>query len=303
MNIYFQEEKLVPKWSRKLDSFPTLTPLSEQKITLTESSSFMKYIKMDWIQLVSISLFFILLTVFLLKMNSSWNNNSQNLPPRPIILPFLGNLLIMDLKRPHRTMLKLSKVYGPVFRIQLGFQKIVVLAGYKTVKEALVNHADAFAERPNIQLSDEIHEGFGVLFSHGENWKVMRRFALSALRDYGMGKRTIEDKITEESRFLIKTLESYEGQPFENTAIMNSAVGNIIVSIILGKRYQYEDPTFQRLIKLVNENVQLSGSPPVLFYNMFPLFGFLFGTRKILLNNKKELRRKTKEKGIFIMKT
>lgn len=56
----------------------------------------------------------------------------------------------------------------------------------------------------------------------------------------------------------------YIGQPFENAAIMNSAVGNIIVSIILGKRYQYEDPTFQRLISLVNENVRLAGSPPVL---------------------------------------
>ncbi|KAL7991364.1 hypothetical protein Chor_015620, partial [Crotalus horridus] len=220
--------------------------------------------EMDWTQLVSISLFFILLTVFLLKTNSSWNSNSQNLPPRPRILPFLGNLHIMDIKRPHRTMLELSKVYGPVFRIQLGFQKMVVLAGYKTVKEALVNHADAFAERPKIQLSDEISEGFGILFSHGENWKVMRRFTLSALRDYGMGKRTIEDKISEECRVLIKAFESYEGQPFENTTIMNSAVGNIIVSIILGKRYQYEDPTFQRLIKLVNENVQLAGSPPVL---------------------------------------
>lgn len=61
---------------------------------------------MDWTQLVSISLFFILLTVFLLKMNSSWNSNSQNLPPRPRILPFIGNLHIMDMKRPHRTMLK-----------------------------------------------------------------------------------------------------------------------------------------------------------------------------------------------------
>lgn len=50
----------------------------------------------------------------------------------------------------------------------------MVLAGYKTVKEALVNHADAFAERPNIQLSDEIHEGFGKLFSF-----YIRQYTLS----------------------------------------------------------------------------------------------------------------------------
>ncbi|XP_032068735.1 cytochrome P450 2K4-like isoform X4 [Thamnophis elegans] len=117
----------------------------------------------------------------------------------------------------------------------------------------------------------------------------MRLFTISALRDYGMGKRTIEDKIIEECRLLTKAFESYEGQPFENTELMNSAVGNIIVSIILGKRYEYGDPTFQRLLKLINENVRLAGSLPVLFYNMFPLFGFLFGARNVILNNRKEL--------------
>uniref|UniRef100_A0ACB8EG16 Uncharacterized protein n=1 Tax=Sphaerodactylus townsendi TaxID=933632 RepID=A0ACB8EG16_9SAUR len=186
-------------------------------------------------------------------------------------------------------MCKLSKQYGPVFSIQMGTQKMVVLTGYETVKEALVNQADAFAERAFIPIFEEFMKGYGVIFSHGENWRVMRRFALSTLRDYGMGKRTIEDRIVEECGFLIKQFESHEGKPFENTAIMNGAVSNIIVSILLGKRFEYNDSTFIRLLKLVNENIRLAGSPSIQLYNMFPALGFLFGARKTILNNRDEL--------------
>ncbi|KAL8173111.1 UNVERIFIED_CONTAM: hypothetical protein K2H54_040175 [Gekko kuhli] len=208
------------------------------------------------------------------------------------------------MKRPYGTMMKLSKQYGPVFTFQLGFQKMVVLAGYKTIKEALVNQADAFVDRPRIPVFEDSGQGHGIVFSNGENWKVMRRFAITTLRDYGMGKKTIEDKIVEECRFLIQKFESFdgeisvkqqtkfesfEGKPFETTTIMNAAVANIIASILLNKRYEYEDPTFIRLLNLVNENVRVLGSPSVMLYNMFPALGFLSGGRKTVLKNTNEL--------------
>ncbi|XP_053142867.1 cytochrome P450 2K4-like isoform X2 [Hemicordylus capensis] len=219
---------------------------------------------MDWLDPISILFLSVFTTVFLFKMGSLWNSSNKGFPPGPRPLPFIGNLHIMDLKRPHTTMLKLSKVYGPVFSIQMGLQKIVVLTGYETVKEALVTQADGFAERPIIPMFEDIGKGFGVIFSHGENWKVMRRFTLTTLRDYGMGKRTIEDKIVEECSFLIKKLESYEGKPVETTRIMNAATANIIVSILLDKRYEYEDSTFLRLLQMANENIRLAGTPSVM---------------------------------------
>lgn len=44
-------------------------------------------------------------------------------------------------------MFQLSKKYGPVFTVYLGPQKVVVLAGFKAVKEALVTNAEVFGER------------------------------------------------------------------------------------------------------------------------------------------------------------
>ncbi|XP_060128281.1 cytochrome P450 2K6-like isoform X2 [Zootoca vivipara] len=232
---------------------------------------------MDWTEPIPALFLFILMVSFVLKLGIFWNKTSQNLPPGPRPLPLIGNLHIMDLKRPYRTMLKLSKQYGPVFSIQMGPQKSVVLAGYETVKEALVNQADAFADRPIIPIVQDLAPGFGIVLSNGENWKVMRRFALSTLRDYGMGKRTIEDRIVEECSVLIKKFESYEGNPFETTTIMNAPVANIIVSILLGKRFDYEDPIYIRLLKLVNENTRLFGSSSVMNFtqNRAELFAFI----------------------------
>ncbi|XP_013909459.1 PREDICTED: cytochrome P450 2K1-like isoform X2 [Thamnophis sirtalis] len=244
---------------------------------------------MDWIGHILILLLFILGIMFLLKKGSSWNSSCPNLPPGPRTVPIFGNLLMMDLKRPHKTMIELSKEYGPIFRLKMGFEEMVVLTGYETVKEALVNQADAFAERASVPFFEDFTKGFGIIFSHGENWKVMRRFALSTLRDYGMGKRTIEDKITEECSVLMKTIETYAGKPIDITTIMGAAVSNIIVSILFGKRYDYEDATFLRLLKLFSENIQLSRTLDILIFNMFPKLALLLGSRKKRLNNRKEL--------------
>ncbi|CAM5098686.1 unnamed protein product [Eretmochelys imbricata] len=245
---------------------------------------------MEWTDPISIFLLFVLTVLFIMKTEKFWNSSfREDFPPGPKPLPIIGNLHIMNLKRPYRTMLELSKKYGPVFSIQMGCQKMVVLSGYEMVKEALVNQADAFAERPKIPVFADTSKGYGIIFSHGNNWKVMRRFTLTTLRDFGMGKRAIEDRIVEENGFLTKDIESCKGKPFEITTIINAAVANIIVSILLGERFDYKNPTFLRLLSLMSENIRLAGSPSVTLYNMCPALGFLLRNYKILLHNTSEL--------------
>lgn len=49
-----------------------------------------------------------------------------------------------------------------MFTIYLGPEKVVVLAGYKTVKEALINNADTFGERQAPLIIQEVTQDNGT---------------------------------------------------------------------------------------------------------------------------------------------
>uniref|UniRef100_A0A8C5MVD9 Cytochrome P450 n=1 Tax=Leptobrachium leishanense TaxID=445787 RepID=A0A8C5MVD9_9ANUR len=236
------------------------------------------------------------LVVFLFLLNNFFDNKRnvyKNFPPGPRPLPLIGNLhnMLMRRQKPHLIFREIAKEYGPVFSLRMGSEKIVILCGYEAVKEALVNYADEFSERPVIPMMNEVSKGHGMIFSQGENWKVMRRFTLSTLRDFGMGKKTIEAKINEESDSLIEVFESYKGKPFDNQTIMNSAVANIIISILLGSRFEYNSPSLLKLMKLMNENLRLLSSPLALLFNAFPsVLRWIPGSHKQVFKNALEMK-------------
>ncbi|XP_026196736.1 cytochrome P450 2K4-like isoform X1 [Anabas testudineus] len=231
----------------------------------------------------SASLFGALVVLLLVYIISSYIFSSKGNgkdPPGPKPLPVLGNLLQLDLERPYNTLMELSKKYGSVFTVYLGSSKVVVLTGYKTVKEALVDYAEEFGDRDQIQILNEINKGHGVVWSNGESWKEMRRFALTNLRDFGMGKKACEDKIIEECDYLIDVFKAFKGQPFDTTQPMNYAVSNIICSMVYGNRFEYDDPEFTSLVDRTNKNIKLLGSRAIRIYNLFPWIGKWFSEWK-----------------------
>uniref|UniRef100_W5M2Y9 Uncharacterized protein n=1 Tax=Lepisosteus oculatus TaxID=7918 RepID=W5M2Y9_LEPOC len=208
---------------------------------------------------------------------------SAKTPPGPPALPLLGNLLSLDLKRLDLSLVELSKTYGSVFTVHLGPMRVVVLAGYKTVKEALVDYPEEFGSRLITPIFHDINQGHGIIFANGNSWKEMRRFALSNLRDFGMGRKGSEEKIIEEIQYLTEVFEAHGGKPFDTTEPVNCAVSNIISSIVYGDRFDYADPVFQAMVKRANHMIKLSGSPAIQLYNIFPFLGFLLKARKKIL--------------------
>ncbi|KAM7091721.1 LOW QUALITY PROTEIN: cytochrome P450 2W1-like [Ciconia maguari] len=133
---------------------------------------------------------------------------------------------------------KISEKYGPVFTIHLGFQKVVVLTGYEAVKDALLNTADVFADRPAITH----------ILSHPRG----------------------------------------NGGPFQ-LRFLNTAPTNITFAILFGRRFDYEDPTFLTLLRLIDEVMHLLGSPFLHLFNFYPFLGFLLKPHKVILKKVDEV--------------
>ncbi|XP_071790276.1 cytochrome P450 2C1-like [Asterias amurensis] len=174
------------------------------------------------------------------------------LPPGPWGWPILGIIPSLDREAPQYTIAEMSKTYGPVVSFRLGSHLVVVLNDYDSIREAFVKSGDIFSDRPRLTMFNEVHEGMpggGIVLSFYENhWKEQRRFALKALRSLGMGRATMESKICTEARHIVQSFDEQKGEPFRSAKITGLAVSNIICQLTVGRRWDYGDPYFLRIV-------------------------------------------------------
>ncbi|CDQ61740.1 unnamed protein product [Oncorhynchus mykiss] len=207
----------------------------------------------------------VLLCLFMLR-----RKRHVRLPPGPRGLPLIGNLLQMDKHAPYKSFVKWSGVYGPVMTVYLGPQRAVVLVGYEAVKEALVDQADDFTGRAPIPFLVRATKGYGLVISNGERWRQLRRFTLTTLRDFGMGRKRMEEWIQEESQYLIDSLNGTKAMPFDPQPFLSRTVSNVICSLVFGQRFGYEDDKFLRLLNILTNLLRFGSTAWGQLYNIFP---------------------------------
>nr|XP_034359483.1 cytochrome P450 2J3-like isoform X2 [Arvicanthis niloticus] len=146
-------------------------------------------------------------------------------------------------------------------------------------------------KRPILVTREHVFKNNGIISSSGETWKEQRMFTLMTLKNFGLGKKSLEQRIQEEAHHLVEAIGEEKGQPFDPHFRINKAVSNIICSITIGKRFEYEDTQFQELLKLIDETVCLEASKVLMLYNVFPsIFKYLPGPHQKVFSNWEKLK-------------
>ncbi|XP_075849221.1 cytochrome P450 2B6-like isoform X1 [Microcebus murinus] len=235
---------------------------------------------------LSVLLFLAVLTGFILLLVKGRPKARGHLPPGPHPLPFLGNILQMDRRGLLRSFLKLREKYGDVFTVYLGRRPAVMLCGIEAIKEALVDQAEDFSGRGKIAMVEPVFQQYGVTFSNGNRWKTLRRFSLATMRDFGMGKRSVEERIQEEAQCLVEELRKSKGALLDPTFLLQCITANIICSIVFGKRFHYQDEEFLKLLDLFYQSFALVSSLSGQLFELFSdILKFFPGTHRQVCKN------------------
>ncbi|XP_015262504.1 PREDICTED: cytochrome P450 2G1-like [Gekko japonicus] len=146
----------------------------------------------------------VLLAICLVVITAKRKMSSHGrLPPGPTPLPVIGNFLQIKAAETCKSLIKVRKVYRPLFR---------------PLRQPLCTFLLVSLQPEKGRDVIWVPFSLGVVFANGERWKQLRRFSLKILRDFGMGKKTIEQRIQEEAQFLLEEFRKTNGESAESHA-------------------------------------------------------------------------------------
>ncbi|XP_063959582.1 cytochrome P450 2U1-like isoform X1 [Lytechinus pictus] len=214
-----------------------------------------------------------LLVKWLVVGSKARRKSALPLPPSPPGLPLIGHLLMLrgDFRHVFRG---LMDKYGNIFSIRVGPQTIMVMNDIDAVKETFVNQSDAFSDRhmPPL-LKYALGSAGSFAFDNGPVWKARRRFGLGAMRTFGVGKYSMEQRIIEEANILCEVIENNQETSFNPKGLITHSVSSIICGITFGQRFDLNDPEFKELIGRMH-----SALSSITFFSLGQLFPFLLHT-------------------------
>ncbi|KAL3535294.1 hypothetical protein ACH5RR_003755 [Cinchona calisaya] len=194
--------------------------------------------------------------VLLLQKHKKVGNKKHH-PPGPKGLPFIGNLHQFEAEKPHQFLWQLSKKYGPLMSLKLGYVPVVVISSSQIAKEALTTHDLVFSGRPAAAGRRKLsYNGRDIAFSpYSEYWREMRKICvlnLFSLKRVQSFRQIREDETSNMIRQISKPPTLLK--PINLRVLIMSFTSNVICRIAFGKRYDEEGHERKRYDDLLLES-------------------------------------------------
>ncbi|KAF8376197.1 hypothetical protein PRIPAC_82626 [Pristionchus pacificus] len=187
------------------------------------------------------ALLFLLLITFIGWEALRFYRRCANLPPGPFAVPLLGNF-INEVKPPyfHVALKRLSGRFGSVFTVHLPYP-VVNISDFETIRDTFRgNDVTGRMQNVLIEVTRSCENG-GIVASQGASWQEQRRFAIATLRDFGMGKNLMEEKVRLSAKNMVEFIGKQDLGNIDLRWSIQVFVSNIINEFLFGFQYPYED--------------------------------------------------------------
>ncbi|XVF35991.1 hypothetical protein REPUB_Repub19eG0019700 [Reevesia pubescens] len=223
-------------------------------------------------------LFFLLTLPLALFILIKHKNNGNIHLPSPQGLPLIGHLHLqmLDNSAPHIFLWKLSKKYGSLMSLQLGFRSILVVSSAKMAKEVMKTHDLDFCSRPTLHCAHKLsYNGSDIVFSpYSAYWRQIRKICVVHLFNSNRGKLYRPIREDEVARLIEKVSKLLvDSKPVNLSEAIMCLTSSIICRIGFGKKYEDEETERSRFHGLLHESEILFASFCISDY--FPYMGWL----------------------------
>ncbi|XP_010456392.1 PREDICTED: cytochrome P450 84A4-like [Camelina sativa] len=209
---------------------------------------------------LTILIFLVPLLLFLFRhLLSRRRRLTKPYPPGPKGLPIIGNILMMN-HFNHRGLAKLSRIYGGLLHLRLGFSHVFVVSSPDIARQVLQVQHHVFSNRPTtIAIRYLTYGGSDLAFcNYGPFWRRMRKLFVMMLfsRKRAESWVSVDEEVHKSVRFVAVNV----GKPLNVCKLAFSLTRDITFRAAFGSSSSTSDEErLEEFLEIIQEFSKLFG--------------------------------------------